>query len=321
MPLINYVYIVPAYDTSVTVDGYTAVRELGQLKNCDINPDPGVVPDIGSSWNCTRCGNDMEYYQPVTDQDTFMLQFRMSDAVNVDPCNPTDGWNYDGAQLSWAYWLKLYDCDGTLISDDMTEFTSSYIVYTTGGVQVQQVTIDMAAMLTAYPSITKFYFEILKNLGGSTTTAVTEPYEVVNTCTDTVLLTSTHQNADCIGRKYSAPDEDCTVLGTYVAFDNSYRVYGTIDDIGISITEQEYNRGRLVSGQQFTRYRFRTIGIPPYVAQLIASHMTGQTLTIGDVGVQPGLTIDRNNDEGRSYYIDVELDGSDICNINNTCNL
>lgn len=260
------------------------------------------------AWNCSLCGGDQPYAQPVIDGDVFNLQY----IINNNTVK--------------KYSLYIYDNNDVLVED-----TGSELIETTDSQGNHYLTVRLT--ISNIPAQC-FYFKILafncviadgeiddcveaRLLDGygpkeaelfcllqvceDLTGFYSEMYRKTTAdCEDTLLIKGVYNFYDCNGNFYGQPEEDED------PFEFQIRVPGTIEKTEFDFEETEvFNTRR--SSKKTDTYLFRTYKIPPYVAEQMAVIFNSQTVLIDGVQYKGGRKLAKNNEEGRMWIINTTL--------------
>jgi len=113
---------------------------------------------------CTDCDNDLPFAYSAVPGDTLHLQFLLEDTFNLDPLNPTYGWNVDDT----THWLELdlMNADGTVALADITneswmgQYVTGFAVGNTEGISWQNVNIRFTDLMLLRLNCEDFYFRV-----------------------------------------------------------------------------------------------------------------------------------------------------------------
>lgn len=200
-------------------------------------------------------------------------------------------------------------------------------------VQNLQITIP-ASLPVGFPD--SFYIKFtIKDYANATSELYTEPFRIV-TCQNTVVLEGIYNRKDCLHQVYDAtgakyPSIDLNPVpylldGAYLfparnilgAYRNVIRIPGEIKHSGTNIIKDIPERQcESIKTSKQEIYRLRTQMLPPYVAEKIGLVLAGRTcyMTSDDVGTVQFPTsgnLTKNNDTGKMWILDTELQGC-IC--------
>lgn len=280
-------------------------KTIIQVVECEDIPLSGAK----DAWNCSLCGNDDPYAQPVIDGDVFMLQYKIN--------NNTVKY----------YSIFVYDNNDELVEE--TGVTLNEITDTLGN---HYLNINLT--ITDIPAEC-FYFQILAfncsideedletcitaRLGegygpkeaelfcltqqcNDTTAFYSEMYRKTNSgCEDTILLKGNYSGYDCNGNFYGQPNE--LLAGKFVF---QIRVPGTLDKTEFDFEKIEvFNQ--ITSSKKTDTFLLRTHKIPPYVAEQLGVIFNSQGVTIDGVVYEGIKKLSKNNDEGRMWIISTTL--------------
>lgn len=118
---------------------------------CDTNPQDGPIRKCEDTWNNIYCQTDEPFFMQFKRGDLIRFQTKFRDQWNPDPENPADGWDV-------FVRAKLYNNDtGQLISDEVNDFASRWVVGWNGKESIQIIEIDTTK--PAFDNVTCWHIE------------------------------------------------------------------------------------------------------------------------------------------------------------------
>lgn len=301
-----------------------------------------ILCNTDSSWNCNLCPNDLEYYNPVKEDDVLSFQFQQNDIVNTIGKLPSfiSGW---GAACD----VFLRECcTGEVMEvggspQSLTAYTSNYFVgqyynpvqnqsASTWFKPIQAIEIPISTPIlndfhAQFPNSNCFYFQFDFFLDGNAVTLFSEPYRLEN-CKDTLIIESKYRKFDCNGYYYGDITNRTALLGgtPYIGnpffYSNQIRVPAYLELK--SFTEKKDFFGNLnftKMSQLIENYKFTTNRIPIKVATLLANIMAGEEVYIGNGTFYSDGEITKNNDTGNQWFMEADLKRTN-CTTTFTCN-
>lgn len=174
----------------------------------------------------------------------------------------------------------------------------------------------------------KFYFKfILRQTNGGALSFYTEPFEKITCVGNTVVVEGFYPDGskDCIDRYYGTLDKG---VGNWDLatdkYSNKVRVHGEIVWSAITIeTETQKSTKFIKVTRTNTRdsYKLRTQLIPPYMVDNLKFNLTASEVLVDGFRYTYSGTIEKNNETGLMWAVDITLQNLDICQTNDfTCN-
>lgn len=282
-------------------------------------------------YNCNLC-NGVAYCIPYLQDDKIMLQTQLPDQQNVDETAPLFGWQGDTA--TYAYRAELCDKDGAVLTNDITQFASRYMVaYTNsgGGVSYQTIEVDTALIAANFPnescfSVTVHSITDILAVPTVQKTVYSEPFCIDNTCRpeDLVQVMGIWTGFDCCGNYYGDPRRTgpatiASVGNAVFQFDNTYRMYARIFDTGNTIEKESFNNNvtniTVISLFELKLQR----PIPPYMKNIFVNqHYGAKNVFVNGVEYFAGTNIqDKIGTQNNMFLFDAEL--TQECERNENC--
>lgn len=149
----------------------------------------------------------------------------------------------------------------------------------------------------------------------------TNVYTVSAACEGTVQLYASYQKVDCAGFIYEAPQgyfirsADAPPLVPHFTM---FRIKGVLEPISLPLERELTENGRFIRASSSTKYRMATKGVPFNVAKRLQGVFAAQLFTVDQMQFTQVSAIERNNDTGNSWWVDVELDRID-CDSSASC--
>lgn len=222
-----------------------------------------------TSYNCTRCETDKEFWIPYQAGDKIPLQVYFPDLVNSDPSSPIWGWRADTNPVTMR--AELLDCDGNVISDDVVAFCSDYVVGWANGQSYQTIVVDTA--LVAGLGLTYFSIKINNFLTDGITedkVIYTEPFCLVPCNVELPLVQGTFDEGyDCLGFYYGKADPrrpgtpQAWVGSSDFAYYNSMRYWADFRLSGGQVQKNTFGTNIVSKSTIFQNYTFKTTQLTP----------------------------------------------------------
>tara|TARA_R100001244_G_scaffold42747_1_gene38543 strand:+ start:6135 stop:7175 length:1041 start_codon:yes stop_codon:yes gene_type:complete len=298
--------------------------------------------DCEDSWNCHLCGNDMPFNNTFNYGDSLFFHFQQIDLLNIienDFAYPSRGWD-TGTPLCTA---RIFPCCGEPpIAGIITDYASNYMIGMAKKTKYdgsqenfayQNIELDSSLIVDAldglglppcFVIIFRFYTDVS---GLNFYELCTEPFEMNNCNKSTVKIESSYPSnkRDCNGYYYGTPfqrdDDTLWYLGNSpLAYRNIYRFEGEIEKISESYTKEVIkNTLNPVKSQLCSTYRVASYPLPPYAMNIVANVFNGSPIWINDKVYQIISEISKNNETGRMWLMDTEVQS--CCNeIDLSCN-
>jgi hypothetical protein len=297
------------------------------------------------SWNCNLCGNDLPFWIPFKDGDTFDFQFQqLFTSVLCDhpfyPENLIDG----GNTAAVSFQIKLC-CDDTVfeLTEEMVasiiqeSYVGGFLDNSIGSsyiVPIQMMRINLQAikeyMILAdiepcfyfvfdFPTIEGVCFP---NAFADKTTFYSEPfkYDKCESFPYVYRVESTYSLKDCYNNYYGSNFIGLDVDGTYLSIGNAFvysnaiSVPGSFEHDGFVINKEVINSSlKATSSQVCENWSLKTSHLPSGFARFLVSVLGGKDVLVDGVEYQVQGEITRNNETGNQFYLDVKMQN---CNCN-----
>jgi len=277
-----------------------------QLVECDDIP----LSTTADFWNCTFCGSDEKYSQPVIAGDvireqigtntntykTFKAYLYSLDTdkvlddeagITIASITDADGNSYlnitidaDNVAATCFYW-KIYGFETEIDEGDLTTCIE---LNGLPGIPVKQTEIECC--IAQSPEYQIFYSELYR--------------KTESACEDTLLISGTYTKYDCDGQFYGEAE-----TGT-----NTHQI---VTRIPANIERSEYNFEETVvfntrrTSKQSATYNLRTHKLPPYVVAKLAKIFNSQKVTIDGEDYKGGVKLSKNFSDGKMWIIDTTL--------------
>jgi hypothetical protein len=269
-------------------------------------------------WNCNHCANDNEYYQPFIEGDFIFLQTWFEDKLSTDPTYPDYGW-YTHHNGAWYIRIRMYALDGSLISDEPNDFVNMSCCGSVDNLSFQNIRISTNGIIES-SNIDCFYFEYeVKTSSNTSEIYRTESFKRV-VCEETFTMQGNFSGFDSQCKYYDLLEDSAYYdFNSGTDFFNfpcvhvdKYRVLGTYEHTGTANDCVMLEDGTMsqVKASTLRRnvYRLRTLGLPPYVAEMMCNSTTGYSFIIDDcIECLCHAGFQKNNETGLMWYIDTEI--------------
>ncbi len=307
------------YPLSGSIQNMNAYSHVIRIVPIDCTPTclDTVLAECDSKWNCQQQSKGALYYTPVLDGDSFMFQLQFLDRWNDDPSEPEEGWGGWGNQVV----AELYNYDGTLLSDDHTDFSSRFLVGWDGTKSYQLIEINFDLLKTNFPDVSCFYFKFIaqgaaQDVIFETDSVCSQDFQYIpGGCPDTILIESTGQR-DCCGNYYGLP---VAYIGSKFAYSNKWRYYASIRQTNVEFEKTRFGtkRPKVELDRNFTLQLRRKI--PPYLfKQLAEIHLAGNRVFVDEVEYFIDAFSFNNESEGKMFIGRFDL--FQECDSNYQCN-
>lgn len=97
-----------------------------------------------------------------------------------------------------------------------------------------------------------------------------------------------------------------------------FRVKGVLEPMSLPLERNTTENGRFIRSSSSTKYRLATSGVPFNVAKRLQAVFAASFFTVNGLEFNEVSVIERNNDQGTSWWVDVELDRID-CDSSASC--
>jgi hypothetical protein len=302
-----------------------------------------VLCDCNDSWNCNLCGNSLPFWIPYTDDDTFDFQFQQPNKITEVSCehgwlphnlvSPTNG--------TFASFEIRTCCDDEplIIDEEMFEaIVQEHYVGTynqtdySGNVtinQIQAIRFNMRSIrlyLEDQGLETCFYFVFRfvagRNCLGNTEDIneyCSEPFKNVVCNADTAyqVAESIYPKKDCFSYYYGL---DYNIgQGTPFQYSNRIRIPGFFEQTSFTITKEVISTTlKTTMSQNSEMWQLKTTHLPQTFVKYLVNVFSGKNVFINGEEYQVQGEINRNNDSGLQWYLDVNFEKID-CNKSLTC--
>lgn len=333
MPTNNYLY--PAVIDCTFNNSYTRTDCPPLRRDC-IPMDFSCIwiesPD--DSYGCTKCGSDEDFCVPYVLGDFIYFQTQLFDSTNPIPFNPVFGWN--GDTVTAAFRAQLLDVDGNVLTSDITDFASSYMVAhspigsdLTGGFSYQQFIVDTALIKATY-GVECWSLRVnsfVDSGGGQVENRVvySEPYCEVKCDDGTVKVNGEFDDLDCCGNYYALPNEISqftfsSVGNAVFQFDNTQRYYAFLIQTGFGVTKESFDN-EVTRSTRVSAWELQlTKPIPPYMANIFTNqHFAARKVFIDDVEYLAAGTIENRLDSRNTRMFLFDADFTQECDNSFNC--
>ena len=259
------------YKNVSTAETYAERILLPVRVSCDPTPVNTILVECDKRWNCNLKQTERPYFLPYLPGDKIILQTLFLDLYNPDPTNPADGWTNDHSTFMGA---DLCDIDGTLISSDLSTFSSRNLVGWSGLNSYQLLEIDVDRIISNYPTLKCWNIKIKsKDAQSNLKEVCTQDFVLADAgCQSTVVFESEYKEFDGLGNYYGGGD---------FVYSNRLRYWGAITDRAGSIEKVVYAE-RAVRTDFFDLKRFSPHrSMPPYLVNMLMQvHLSGAKIFI-----------------------------------------
>lgn len=320
---------------------------------CECNGGISGCPDVALNygfwscddddlWNCNLCGNDLPFWIPFTDNDTFDFQFQQ--LAYSDDCQHTfypENLISMSDTASVSYEIHLC-CDDTVfeLTDEMNNsiineaYIGNYAINNYDGTTILNP-IQMA----------RFNLEAIKNLlmlddkepcfyivfrfpstpnyclpyGASPITIYTEPFQY-RTCDKFPYIyniESSYTYKDCFGLYYGSNFTEG--LGLPFVYSNRVRVPGAFEQQSFNISKEKIETSlKTTASQVCENWVLKTTHLPKAFAKFVTNILAGRDVLIDGNEYQIEGELSRNNETGNQFYLEIPAQNCD-CNKSLSC--
>lgn len=292
-------------------------------------------------WNCNLCGNDLPFWIPFTDGDTFDFQFQQPAYSTTClhtffPENLIDG----GDPSSVSYEIRLC-CNGQAL--EMTTQMNNAIIeqayigeYITNEIDgsieehpIQMVRFNLEAIkdylvLNNLEPCFYFVFRFPKEEGAclpenDVSTYYSEPFKFYPCDKFPYIynIESTYTYLDCFGSYYG--NNFSEGLGAPFVYSNRVRVPGSFEQQSFNITKEQIQTTlKTTATQVCENWLLRTTHLPKPFAKFVVGILAGRDVLIDGVEYQIQGELSRNNETGNQFYLEIPAQNCD-CNKSLSC--
>lgn len=285
-------------------DNFTYIRRTSfDVVECVNIP----LPNSEDFWNCSLCGSDEKYSQPVLDSDVINLQYR----INQNGVNNYQFYLFDGNSEiiedttgiqheiffdgfgnrylnirlnvedipSDCFHFRIYEFSEAFDEEELEDCIAAKILLGRGPKEA-----DLLCRIELQPDHTIRYSELYRKTNED--------------CENTIWLEAEYPSYDCNRNYYGVAQ-----LGNNNYFTSfGVRVPGTLEKSDMTFEETiVFNTKR--TGKQTDTYLLRTEKLPPYVVDQLAVIFQAKSFTIDGVTYKGIKKLSKNFDEGRMWII------------------
>jgi len=279
--------------------------------------DPAFMSNETDGWNCNLCQGVSPFYQPYVKGDILPFQTRFTDNFNASPETITAGIRSLVSPVNYYVQIELIDADGNVFSNIADDFCSDYWVgysESTGSVQTWFVNTGLLPDELKCFRLRITYYEV----GGIIVVPPiwTDEFKEVHECDITTKIQSTYGNFDCNRNYYQSLDN--TLGNSTIAFYNSLRVFGEVEQNGIADSVETNDRDVVISRKNFDNFKIISGLVPPYYFRRIAQAVRGRSVTVDGIEYINFELTDKPDDY-RAFPLDITF--QKLCFIDNKkCN-
>ena len=302
-----------------------------------------VLCDCGDSWNCNLCGNELPFWMPYTDDDTFDFQFQQPDEVTGTECE--HGWlphNLVSPTNTAFASFEIKTCcnDESLVIDEemfaaivtnhyvgsynITDYSGNVIVTPIQSIRFNlrsiRLYLEDAGLDTCFYFV--FRFTATRMCLGVTETIneyCSEPFKpsICTTGHNSQVAESTYPKKDCFGY-YHGLDYNIG-QGTPFQYSNRIRIPGYFEQSSFTITKEVISTSlKTTMSQTSEMWELRTGHLPRTFVKYLVNVFSGKNVFINGEEYQVQGEINRNNDTSLQWFLDVKFEKID-CNKSLTC--
>jgi len=302
-----------------------------------------VLCNCDDSWNCNLCSNDLPFWIPFQQGDTFDFQFQQPYEIGQSGCE--HGWLpanlLSPSNTAFATFAIKTCCDDTELELDMDMFDAvAYLNYvgtynqtdysgnqSVTPIQIIRFNLDaIRQYLEAEGLETCFYFEFTftttrqcLGITESTISFCSEPFKELP-CTNknnTVVVESVYPKSDCFDIYYG--NNFNLGIGIPFEYSNKVRVPGFFEQTNFSITKEVISTSLKTTMSQYCEnWQLRTTHLPKSFVKYLVNVFSGKDVYVDGKIYQVQGEINRNNETGSQWYLEVAFENCE-CNKSLTC--
>lgn len=290
---------------------------MADCPRADISP---FINSLGDEWNCNRCAGEKAYFQLFKRGDIIPIQVALADLRNTNIMTPAAGWLQTGGAPFYYIKAELYDCTGTTrLFEFVDEFCSDWWVDYSRKIGSYQVLFIDTALLPLLQDSFRIKITNYDLALNPVTTIWSEPYAQVS-CEQTIEISAVYSTVDCLPHEYrqNVPLHQPTAPVGYVP--TRFYLWARIE---AQFWQEAYRReaqtndlDRVLRQTQVKEYELQAHPVPPYMAEIIAALIGGETVFVNGVEYTNWGEIARNAEAGRMFWIDTTAQKR--CDINST---
>lgn len=271
------VHIIANVSSCQTIKSSASIICLPTRKDCSPGCRDKLLVPCDQTYNCNRSQSQTPFTIPYRAGDKIMFQTQFLDIFNPDETSPIDGW---GTATFMRARLRDNNTD-TVVSTDVSEFASRYLVGYDGEKSYQLLEIDTSLIKIACFSIT---IQAYDTNGNITDELCTQDFEIIEDWQESVLVSSTYSNEDCCGHYYGDP---VSYVGTSsFSYNNTLRYLHKVETKSFAFEKpsNDVGKGRKVFRSVETkkeRWLRLQKPIPEYLADfLVHVHLAGEMVFV-----------------------------------------
>jgi hypothetical protein len=289
-------------------------------------------------WNCNLCGNDLPFWIPFTDGDTYDFQFQqLSIGTECDYAFRDEDLISGNETAAVSFQIHLC-CDDTVfpLTEEMQAnvieqayvgtFNSNNVIGSTLITPIQMMRVNLQAIreyLLLADLDPCFYFTFkfpngnnscFPNADDGALEFYTEPFKYENCEKFPYIynIESTYTKTDCFGNYYGENFNEG--IGTPFLYSNRIRVPGSFEQQSFTITKEKINTTlKTTASQVCENWILRTTHLPQKFAKFVSNIFAGKDVLIDGVEYQIEGELARNNETGSQFYLEVNATN---CNCN-----
>lgn len=298
--------------------------------------------DDESLWNCNLCGNDMPFWIPFTDGDTFDFQFQQPFySTFCDKAFFPENLITGATTAAVSYEIHLC-CDDSILN--LTElmhiniveeqYVGEFIQTEYNGVNtsypIQMVRFNLEAIKDYIELLDKepcfyFVFRFPKE-----STCLPEPEEYVfysepfkyrkcDVFPYIYNIESKYTYRDCFGNYYGNNFTSGLSGSNPFVYSNRIRVPGSFEQLSFNIAKEKIETSLKTTATQICEnWLLRTTHLPKAFAKFVVAVLGGKDVLIDGIEYQVEGEISRNNETGNQFYLEIPAQNCD-CNKSLSC--
>ena len=264
--------------------------------DCDIIEDDDWLNEPGDEWNENLCQTDKCYFIPFAEGDKIQFQTRFIDPGRATPTA------YDT-----LIGVELIDENGNVLVADANALANRKMSAWDGKRNYQIIEF-------LFDDLTETCFKFRFTSGDRV--LVSNSYQLLKPCRNTLTMRSTYRNTDCFGYYYGVT-EDYT--GDLIEYDNTVRYYASIKMEGDQIQKERLGR-KVLSGTITNSWRmYLGQPIPPFMKKIMTNqHFAGEFVYIdGTEYLFDDIIIEPEDIKSNMHFFTVRPQKK--CNVNYRC--
>lgn len=300
-----------------------------------------VLCNLDNSWNCNLCANDVPFFIPFEENDTFDFQFQQTDYFGSNPCDhgwlPTD--LLSPSNTAFASFEIRACCNDAPLTIDQTifdeivpnhyvgEFTSTNFAGAQVTSSVQQIRFDLSKIAEnmVIQNLDPCFYIIFNFIGTTeclpntenTNQFFSEPFRALACRERTNVVQSFYPRFDCFGHYYGG--NFSAGKGGAFSYSNRIRIPSSFERTNFTITKETIGATlRTTAAQTCENWLLRTPNLPEKFVKYLVNVFAGPNVYVNFETYQIQGDINKNNETGSQWFLEAEFQNCD-CDKSLTC--